>query len=86
MKYVMSEIFFCDDALNLFMESEINNQMCYSRLTPLFFYLAGIPKFILISVHDYNLPSFLLSSGYFTRKQKAESEVPSKFPIVSESE
>jgi len=54
--------------------------MCYSRLTPLFFYLAGIPKFILISVHDYNLPSFLLSSGYFTGKRKAESEVLSKFP------
>ncbi|THG11521.1 hypothetical protein TEA_017504 [Camellia sinensis var. sinensis] len=35
----------------------------------------GIPKFILISVHDYNLPSFLLSSGYFTGKRKAESEV-----------
>ncbi|KAK4486747.1 hypothetical protein RD792_006682 [Penstemon davidsonii] len=32
----------------------------------------GIPKFILISVHDYNLPSFLLTSGYFTGKRKAE--------------
>ncbi|KAL6008207.1 hypothetical protein ACLOJK_033713 [Asimina triloba] len=41
---------------------------------------AGIPKFILISVHDYNLPSFLLSSGYFTGKRKAESEVLSKYP------
>ncbi|XP_061343073.1 uncharacterized protein At1g32220, chloroplastic isoform X1 [Gastrolobium bilobum] len=40
----------------------------------------GIPKFILISVHDYNLPSFLLSSGYFTGKRKAESEVLSKYP------
>jgi hypothetical protein len=60
--------------------------MVYSRLTQLFFYLAGIPKFILISVHDYNLPSFLLSLGYFTGKRKAESEVLSKFPIVSESE
>ncbi|KAA8525840.1 hypothetical protein F0562_007695 [Nyssa sinensis] len=40
----------------------------------------GIPKFILISVHDYNLPPFLLSSGYFTGKRKAESEVLSKFP------
>lgn len=39
----------------------------------------GIPKFILISVHDYNLPSFLLSSGYFTGKRKAESEVLSKY-------
>ncbi|KAK4261485.1 hypothetical protein QN277_004474 [Acacia crassicarpa] len=40
----------------------------------------GIPKFILISVHDYNLPPFLLSSGYFTGKRKAESEVLSKYP------
>ncbi|KAK9144268.1 hypothetical protein Sjap_004171 [Stephania japonica] len=40
----------------------------------------GVPKFILISVHDYNLPSFLLSSGYFTGKRKAESEVLSKYP------
>lgn len=40
----------------------------------------GIPKFILISVHDYNLPSFLLQSGYFTGKRKAESEVLSKYP------
>ncbi|XP_027360766.1 uncharacterized protein At1g32220, chloroplastic [Abrus precatorius] len=40
----------------------------------------GIPKFILISVHDYNLPSFALSSGYFTGKRKAESEVLSKYP------
>ncbi|XP_042011995.1 uncharacterized protein At1g32220, chloroplastic-like isoform X2 [Salvia splendens] len=40
----------------------------------------GIPKFILISVHDYNLPSFLLSNGYFNGKRKAESEVLSKYP------
>ncbi|XP_011626911.1 uncharacterized protein At1g32220, chloroplastic isoform X2 [Amborella trichopoda] len=40
----------------------------------------GVPKFILISVHDYNFPSFLLSSGYFTGKRQAESEVLSKFP------
>ncbi|MED6205948.1 hypothetical protein PIB30_022394 [Stylosanthes scabra] len=40
----------------------------------------GIPKFIFISVHDYNIPSFLLSSGYFTGKRKAESEVLSKYP------
>ncbi|KAL5551061.1 hypothetical protein UlMin_001237 [Ulmus minor] len=40
----------------------------------------GVPKFILISVHDYNLPSFLLQSGYFTGKRKAESEVLSKYP------
>ncbi|XP_039029935.1 uncharacterized protein At1g32220, chloroplastic-like [Hibiscus syriacus] len=40
----------------------------------------GIPKFILISVHDYNLPPFLLQSAYFTSKRKAESEVLSKYP------
>ncbi|XP_020243873.1 uncharacterized protein At1g32220, chloroplastic [Asparagus officinalis] len=40
----------------------------------------GVPKFILISVHDYNLPSFLLASGYFTGKRKAESEVLAKYP------
>ncbi|KAG9452477.1 hypothetical protein H6P81_005381 [Aristolochia fimbriata] len=40
----------------------------------------GVPKFILISVHDYNLPSFFLSSGYFTGKREAESEVLSKYP------
>ncbi|XP_074573321.1 uncharacterized protein At1g32220, chloroplastic-like [Curcuma longa] len=40
----------------------------------------GVSKFVLISVHDYNLPSFLLSSGYFTGKRQAESEVLSKYP------
>ncbi|KAM0935682.1 putative NAD(P)-binding domain, NAD(P)-binding domain superfamily [Dioscorea sansibarensis] len=40
----------------------------------------GVSKFILISVHDYNLPSFLLSTGYFTGKRKAESEVLAKYP------
>ncbi|KAI5656362.1 hypothetical protein M9H77_25155 [Catharanthus roseus] len=40
----------------------------------------GVPRFVLISVHDYNLPSFLLTSGYFTGKRKAESEVLSKYP------
>ncbi|KAH7668717.1 putative oxidoreductase protein [Dioscorea alata] len=40
----------------------------------------GVPKFILISVHDYNLPSFLLSTGYFIGKRKAESEVLAKYP------
>lgn len=40
----------------------------------------GVPKFILISVHDYNLPPFLLQSGYFTGKRKAESEVLSRYP------
>ncbi|KAF6148554.1 hypothetical protein GIB67_042513 [Kingdonia uniflora] len=39
----------------------------------------GVPKFILISVHDYNLPSFLLTNGYFAGKRNAESEVLSKY-------
>ncbi|CAN0910191.1 Uncharacterized protein At1g32220, chloroplastic [Linum grandiflorum] len=43
----------------------------------------GVPKFILISVHDYNLPSFMLQVGYFTGKRKAESEVLSKYPSSS---
>ncbi|XP_057521071.1 uncharacterized protein At1g32220, chloroplastic [Amaranthus tricolor] len=40
----------------------------------------GVPKFILITVHDYNLPPFLLESAYFTGKRKAESEVLSRYP------
>ncbi|CAH9074111.1 unnamed protein product [Cuscuta epithymum] len=40
----------------------------------------GVPKFILISVHDYNIPSFLKTSGYFTGKKKAEAEILSKYP------
>lgn len=51
-----------------------------SSYSHVLFFIAGIPKFILISVHDYNLPSFLLSSGYFTGKRKAESEVLGKYP------
>lgn len=45
-----------------------------------FYVYIGVPKFILISVHDYNLPPFLLTSGYFTGKRKAESEVLAKYP------
>lgn len=41
---------------------------------------AGIKKFILVSVHDYNLPDFALQSGYFTGKRRAEQEVLSKYP------
>lgn len=40
----------------------------------------GVPKFILISVHDYNLPPFLLEYTYFTAKRQAESEVLSRYP------
>ncbi|XP_044466524.1 uncharacterized protein At1g32220, chloroplastic-like [Mangifera indica] len=46
----------------------------------------GIPKFILISVHDYHLPPFLLSSGYFTGKRKADSEALSKYPHTGDLE
>ena len=53
---------------------------CRNELLYFLFSLAGVPKFILISVHDYNLPQFLLESGYFTGKRKAESEVLSKYP------
>ncbi|KAJ7560890.1 hypothetical protein O6H91_03G004800 [Diphasiastrum complanatum] len=41
---------------------------------------AGVSKFVLISVHDYNLPPFFLSNGYFEGKRQAEAEVLSKFP------
>lgn len=56
--------------------------LCVWRIELLYFLfsLAGVPKFILISVHDYNLPQFLLESAYFTGKRKAESEVLSKYP------
>lgn len=58
----------------------IENMVPEYMYSYILFFLAGIPKFILISVHDYNLPPFLLSSGYFTGKRKAESEVLSKYP------
>ncbi|KAF8092252.1 hypothetical protein N665_0420s0018 [Sinapis alba] len=40
----------------------------------------GVPKFVLITVHDYNLPPFVLSSGYFTGKRSAEAELLSNYP------
>ncbi|KAJ0228785.1 Uncharacterized protein HA466_0321980 [Hirschfeldia incana] len=40
----------------------------------------GVPKFVLITVHDYNLPPFVLSCGYFTGKRSAEAELLSKYP------
>ena len=40
----------------------------------------GVPKFIYISVHDYNLPEFALNNGYFAGKRKAEAEILSAFP------
>jgi nucleoside-diphosphate-sugar epimerase len=41
---------------------------------------AGVPKFVYISVHDYNLPEFALNNGYFAGKRKAEAEILSAFP------
>ncbi|KAL2634680.1 hypothetical protein R1flu_006159 [Riccia fluitans] len=41
---------------------------------------AGVPKFIYVSVHEYNLPEFLLSSGYFQGKKRAEQEIFDKYP------
>jgi fucose 4-O-acetylase-like acetyltransferase len=61
----------------LFFWNEIDKEHVINILMHSF---TGVPKFILISVHDYNLPSFLLTSGYFTGKRKAESEVLSKYP------
>ncbi|KAJ4894959.1 hypothetical protein Rs2_21753 [Raphanus sativus] len=40
----------------------------------------GVTKFVLITVHDYNLPPFVLSCGYFTGKRRAEAELLSKYP------
>lgn len=45
-----------------------------------FLMCVGVPKFVLITVHDYNLPPFVLSSGYFTGKRCAEAELLSKYP------
>ena len=61
----------------IFIHLKINDSI-YTWFNFLFY--AGIPKFVLISVHDYNIPSFLLTSGYFTGKRKAEAEVLSKYP------
>lgn len=41
---------------------------------------AGIPKFVLISVHDYNLPEQALSNGYFRGKRRAEASVMERYP------
>jgi uncharacterized protein YbjT (DUF2867 family) len=41
---------------------------------------AGVPRYILISVHQYNLPTFALNNGYFSGKRKAEAEVLSLYP------
>lgn len=46
----------------------------------IFLMCVGVPKFVLITVHDYNLPPFVLSSGYFTGKRSAEAELLSKYP------
>jgi hypothetical protein len=46
----------------------------------------GIKKFILISVHDYNLPDFALQSGYFTGKRRAEERVLMQYPETGQYE
>lgn len=43
-------------------------------------FIAGVPKFIYVSVHDYNLPEFALDSGYFKGKRRAEAEILNKYP------
>jgi hypothetical protein len=43
--------------------------------------LAGVPRFIFVSVHDYNLPSFAKDGiGYFVGKQKAEKRIMELYP------
>lgn len=68
----------------MFDANYLNDFACNKRKTcstyPSSSHQIGVPKFILISVHDYNLPSFLLASGYFAGKRQAESEVLSKYP------
>lgn len=43
---------------------------------------AGVPRFIFISVHDYNIPEFIKdNSGYFSGKKRAEEAVLLQFPL-----
>mmetsp|Transcript_38672 Transcript_38672/g.65105 ORF Transcript_38672/g.65105 Transcript_38672/m.65105 type:complete len:325 (-) Transcript_38672:185-1159(-) len=43
---------------------------------------AGVPRFIFVSVHDYNIPEFLKEkSGYFSGKKRAEEAVLLQFPL-----
>lgn len=45
-------------------------------LTSLPSFSAGVPRFIFVSVHDYNLPSGIKDSiGYFVGKKKAEARI-----------
>lgn len=42
---------------------------------------AGVPKFVFVSVHDYNIPDFLKDqSGYFSGKKRAEDAVLLQYP------
>jgi hypothetical protein len=45
---------------------------------------SGVPRYIYISVHPYNLPTFALNNGYFSGKKKAEAEVLSLYPNSGE--
>ena len=40
----------------------------------------GVPRFVFISVHDYNLPEQALSNGYFSGKRRGEATVTESFP------
>jgi len=43
---------------------------------------AGVPRFVFVSVHDYNIPDVVKDkSGYFSGKKRAEEAVLSKFPV-----
>eukprot|EP00899_Mesostigma_viride_P006150 jgi/Mesvir1/15536/Mv03186-RA.1 len=42
----------------------------------------GVPRFVFISVHDYNLPGPLKDNGYFQGKRRAEAAVLQKFPTT----
>lgn len=53
------------------------------RFVELFWFL-GVPRYIYISVHQYNLPTFALNNGYFSGKKKAEAEVLSLYPNSGE--
>lgn len=43
---------------------------------------SNVERFIFVSVHDYNLPSFALDNGYFNGKRRAEAQIIAKFPVA----
>eukprot|EP00897_Mesotaenium_endlicherianum_P002152 jgi/Mesen1/1965/ME000147S01067 len=42
--------------------------------------IAAVDAFVYVSVHEYNLPSFVLGTGYFNGKRRAEAQLLAKFP------